>query len=306
MNCYQCSNCFLKVHNSYSIRENRQYLDNLAELQNIATIEDWYKVNTTTIFIQNGKQLLRRFDYSICKMLSTLYPDTNWQPWRFHRNCNNVWSIESNQKKYVEWLEEQLDIVILDDWYRITCEQLFKFGASILLQKYNYSLVNLLEAIYPNFCWIPWKFSQVSNDFWDNYNNRRKFMDWIAELHEINSLDDWYRLKHMDFNNYGSLLHIRFENSVIRALSSVYQDTLWLPWLFDHAPQGYWHIKKHQEEYLEWLEDQLQIKNADDWSRISSDILKQYKGNSLLALFGGSLKSLLEYHTPSNVTSSKY
>jgi hypothetical protein len=42
-----------------------------------------------------------------------------------------------------------------------------------------------LSTIYPSIDWQPWKFANVTRDFWTNLENQRKFLDWIAEKMDL-------------------------------------------------------------------------------------------------------------------------
>ena len=50
-------------------------------------------------------------------MLSTVYPEIKWEPWKL---LNTVWSDNSNHKKFAEFAEQQLKINDKSDWYKVT------------------------------------------------------------------------------------------------------------------------------------------------------------------------------------------
>jgi hypothetical protein len=63
-----------------------------------------------------------------------------------------------------------------------------------LIKQYK-RLPELLFALHPEHEWLPWKFDKSPNNIWDNVNNQRKFMDWVAKQFNINKMSDWYSVK---------------------------------------------------------------------------------------------------------------
>ncbi len=54
-------------------------------------------------------------------MLSTLYPEFDWLPWKWNFGCpKNFWSDLKNQRKCLDWGEKELGIKEKSDWYKIS------------------------------------------------------------------------------------------------------------------------------------------------------------------------------------------
>jgi hypothetical protein len=62
------------------------------------------------------------------------------------------------------------------------------------LKNASVSLHELLSTAYPQHEWLPWKFDQVPNYFWDDIQNQKKFLNWMGKQLKINSLEDWYKV----------------------------------------------------------------------------------------------------------------
>jgi hypothetical protein len=69
---------------------------------------------------------------------------------------------------------------------------LSSLGGQSLVLKYNGSPSLLLAAVYPEHDWLPWKFDKCPQKYWDNVNNKRKFMDWAATQLNVKEMNDWY------------------------------------------------------------------------------------------------------------------
>ncbi len=67
-----------------------------------------------------GCGLLHHYNDSPTKLLSAVYPDYNWLPWKFERAMRNLWDNPENQQKFMNWVATQLNIKEMHDWYRVT------------------------------------------------------------------------------------------------------------------------------------------------------------------------------------------
>jgi hypothetical protein len=76
------------------------------------TIKDLNKVG--------GSSLLHKYNDSLSLLLSTVYPEYEWLPWKFIKSPRNYWENVNNQRKYIEWAGKQLNIKQLSDWYKVT------------------------------------------------------------------------------------------------------------------------------------------------------------------------------------------
>ena len=64
--------------------------------------------------------LIAYYKGSPAKMLSTVYPEYNWLPWKFGKSIHKYWDDVANKKKYIEWAGNQLGIKELNDWNKVT------------------------------------------------------------------------------------------------------------------------------------------------------------------------------------------
>ena len=52
----------------------------------------------------------------------------------------------------------------------------------------------MITNTYPNYKWLPWKFSQTSKGYWDDTNNVKEYMNWLSEQLNIKTMEDWYNV----------------------------------------------------------------------------------------------------------------
>jgi hypothetical protein len=69
-------------------------------------------------------------------------------------------------------------------------KQIESIGGSGLLSVYKGSPVHLLSTVYPEYNWLPWKFSNVPVAYWTNVNNIKQFVNWISSQLNVTNLND--------------------------------------------------------------------------------------------------------------------
>ena len=84
-------------------------------------------------------------------MLAAVYPEYDWQPWKFKKHPQNLLRDETVALKLLRFLENSLQIKEPRDWYRVSLDQLRDLGVSKLFR--SHGLVNLLRRFYPDVAW---------------------------------------------------------------------------------------------------------------------------------------------------------
>jgi hypothetical protein len=134
-------------------------------------------------------------------------------------------------------------------------------------------------VIYPDYNWLPWKFSTLPLKFWSDVKNQRKFLDWASTQLNIKDMSDWYKItkKVTRYHNFLVLLFLKklaeiglcLPGPLSTFLSNVYPDYNWLPWKFDNCPHNYWTDLKNQRKFLDWAATELNIKDKSDWYQVA-------------------------------------
>ena len=58
----------------------------------------------------------------------------------------------------------------------------------------NATLLKVLSDVYPEYEWLPWKFTHVSPNYWQDVKNQKQFMDWAGKELKIKNIEDWYNV----------------------------------------------------------------------------------------------------------------
>jgi hypothetical protein len=152
-----------------------------------------------------GLGITRLYKHSVQSLLSSTYPEHTWLPWKFRKGTAGYWDDLQNQRKFLDWAAQQLNVNQHSDWFKIKkkvgvlafflvfeIQDLQRVGGTSLLHKYNDSPFLLLSTVYNEQVWFPWQFERCSQGFWQKTENHRKFLDWASKELKIKELSDWY------------------------------------------------------------------------------------------------------------------
>jgi hypothetical protein len=187
----------------------------------ITHMSDWYKVShkvSNRIFNlknNNIKDLLTVVPstfirtYNLPQLLSTTYPEYVWLPWKFNKCPNKFWGNIHNQRKFLEWATKELNIKEKSDWYKVSARDLQDIGGASLLIEYNGSPSQLLNEVYPEYDWLPWKFVNTPNHIWTSEKTAQKFLEWAGTKLGVKEYKDWLNIPTKDIAELGYHGNIR-------------------------------------------------------------------------------------------------
>ena len=72
--------------------------------------------------MQNYGGTLIKYNKSHINIITSVYPNYNWLPWRFNSTPKEFWNDTNNVKEYMNWLSERLNIKTMEDWYKVSSE----------------------------------------------------------------------------------------------------------------------------------------------------------------------------------------
>eukprot|EP01127_Copromyxa_protea_P021077 TRINITY_DN7155_c0_g1_i1.p1 TRINITY_DN7155_c0_g1~~TRINITY_DN7155_c0_g1_i1.p1 ORF type:complete len:593 (-),score=123.15 TRINITY_DN7155_c0_g1_i1:168-1946(-) len=220
----------------------RQFFDHLAEFRGFVHERDWYKITKKDIAQEGGGRILAQYQNSPYLALKNIYPEKEWLPWLFFQTPKKFWHELENRRKYFEWLEKELGITSTEEWYQVNWNQeRKKYHGGALSTYYNDSLVAALPEIYPDFPWDIQNFRKSPNYYWKDEVKTKEFLERMrAELH-IHELDDWYRVSHQQFLEFGGETILRKHGGLFGLISTYYPEHVWdrkkFHWLNKRATQ---------------------------------------------------------------------
>src|SRR5690349_2552744 len=88
--------------------------------------------------------------------------------------------VKLKYETYFDWLGIQLGYKSMDDWYKLTMDELRKHNGSKFLSNYS-SPAEILQKIYPQHNWMIWRFKDIPKGYWERL---------LSEKHESKAVLD--------------------------------------------------------------------------------------------------------------------
>lgn len=152
---------FRQVSRSWwSSRENRlKFFKWLETVLGISSPEDWYKQTSESVLqIDDASTMIANYySNSLIAMLRDLRPQDTWLEWKFKQAPSYFWDSVENQRKFMEHASEALGLSSVQDWQSVTTKQLVSVGGARILKGYQYSMLSLLQHVYPSIEWAALK-----------------------------------------------------------------------------------------------------------------------------------------------------
>jgi hypothetical protein len=116
------SNVFTAETYQHLHDKHRQALKEVAGRLQLKSWQDWYNVSPEKFKQFGGRKIYYHYRRSIISALTTLHPEHNWLIWKFRTVPQGYWQVAANQRKYMEWLQKQLNITSWEQWYQVSAE----------------------------------------------------------------------------------------------------------------------------------------------------------------------------------------
>eukprot|EP00026_Physarum_polycephalum_P008439 Phypoly_transcript_08525.p1 GENE.Phypoly_transcript_08525~~Phypoly_transcript_08525.p1 ORF type:complete len:450 (+),score=74.07 Phypoly_transcript_08525:120-1469(+) len=292
--------------NFWRDKENQKaYLAWLASKINFTKLEDWYQLSNSHFQQFHGTGLLNHYKNSPSQLVTHLFPDHDWKLWMFKPVPFHFWVEAENVKSYMGWLSEKLGFVKMDDWYKIKQAHFIDTGGAGLLAKYNYSPTQIINTVFPEHEWVPWKFDFPPRNLWQEDKNRKKYMAWLGDQLGYTSLQDWYKTKQSDFlHNQGKTLLSLYSYSPRVAITSIFPAHAWEMWRFGGKYQTLGHdvgdptvTAKYRNFVEARVKPLCKVEAMEDWYRVSHEDMERV-GKKALVRSAGGLTGLLRRAYP--------
>jgi hypothetical protein len=271
-------------------------MDNLGTKLGYKTPEDWYEISMDRIIENDGWGALLCHNQSVNDLLKWYLPKHDWKEWKFNRVPKGFWDIKDNRIKYMDWLNDKLGYKTPKDWYKAKTSDFNKnYGGSILSMKYNGSLLTALKEYFPKHGWKEWMFSMTPMGFWQKWENRKKYLNWLGNKLKCKTYEDWYKVTLKDFEiNYGeTMMSWYYGNSRVKMLNDLMPENDWKEWLMPQVPKRHWLNSDNRKKYMDWLSEKLNFKTKDDWYKITCNDFSRTGADGLMRLYGYSPPKLV-------------
>lgn len=261
--------------------------------RNFKTIERWYGMTQDDVYALNGSGLMAHFDCSVQRLISAVYPEHDWKPWRFVQVPKDFWSSKKNRVAYMAWLENQLGYKRPEDWYKVSKLDFINNQGGSLMQ-YGFKTVELIRELNPKRDWHPWMFKQVYQGYWKTKSHRLEYLKWLGSMLGYRSESDWLQIKRQDFSKHfgGTLFADYYAKNPLRVVTELFPKCSFKPWQFHQVPFGFWDDTKNCRSFLNWLGKRLGFKKRSDWYRVRRTDFKENFGSGFIKRFKSPLFAL--------------
>ena len=266
-----------------------------AKQNNYTKPEHWYQITIQKVTEYGGGSMLQiKYDNSpnkfVTGVVKYIFPEYRWVLENYNSSIPYYWKDFKNQIQFAVELGEELGYTEPQHWYKIRLDSIHDNGGAGLVggyyddspQKFVFGVV---QSIYPEYVWLPWKFNMVPNNFWKEHSNHKLYTDWLGKELNYKRYEDWYDITlETIIDNFGSGLVVGYyEGTLFKFLKSVYPEHNWIPWKFKRTSGGAWKDIENRKKALIEFEQKLNFAKPEDWYDIDRQTLKNH---GLLGMMG--------------------
>jgi len=207
-------------------------------------------------FIRNhGVSLLSRYRYSVSEIIETLFPEDEVPRKDNAKEEKEVkeeeekevkeeekkerkkpmytprhyWSDQTNQRRFLESLALKLGYGSdgYERFYRFSNKDLHSNGGSALLNRNNSSLYRLMQSVFPEFDFLPWKFKVTPRSSVNDLETLQKVFRCVENSLKFKSKEDWYRVSNAQLLELGVLQFFNRRGGVKEAVRLIHPEVAW-------------------------------------------------------------------------------
>ena len=274
------------------VNNRKDFFTQLSSSLSITSPSQWHSISNSQVIEKGGAYLLNHYyGGSIKKMVEELLPELHFSPFLHSKTSHKYFHSLSNQRDCFQHISLQMNIKKMEDWYDISVTHLFRNfkGFSTIFRLYNYSMIDTLQAIYPDYQWDIHRFKRKPQSFWLSEDNQRSFLHQLYHKRGMKSMEEWNNVKNEEImKEGGSGLLGQYKGSLFSALQSLYPSIDWHPLNKPHSHKRFLYLpfSSSTKLLLEKLQQKVEIRRKKDWFRISkSDLTSSLQYNLNLPHF---------------------
>jgi hypothetical protein len=180
------------------------------------------------------------------------------------------WQEPAHRRDYLLWLGGKLRFRYMEDWYKLTHEDIkHNSGAGLAVTYWRASAIEGVQECFPEYDWQEWRFARAPQGFWKVCENRHRYMRWLRQRLGCRQPEDWYAVRQEDFvANFGRECIKHYRMSPALAAMDLFPGYAWQEWKFQKTPSGFWHRPENRKRYVQWLGERLGFRRPADWRQV--------------------------------------
>lgn len=137
-------------HSYDTLNGQREFLKDLAgKLGFGENLSGWYEFGQKEIIAHGGGSLLEKYNKSHYELLTTVFPDHNWEPWRFQRLPKRALQDPQVIERVIRYIEETLSFSKGEDWNRLSKADISSLKVKLFFSR-NSPLCLIVKDKYPD------------------------------------------------------------------------------------------------------------------------------------------------------------
>ena len=232
-----------------------------------------------------GKTLRNNYYKSIFILVQSLCAEFEWKFYKF-RYLKGHWGEIENQKLWFEDLRDFYGLTTVEDIYSLNLRMITDFYGITLVKEYYGSIPNMVESLYPEHDWKPYKFRRAPIGWWSDIKNQKK---WFENFRLENGLDDYeslYKVTGKMINdNGGSSLHRIYGVFPLSVISSLYPEYDWKPYKFSKKPDGWWGNIENQNSWFEDFREHYELNTYETLYDVNNKMINNFHGSNIMHIY---------------------
>ena len=177
-----------------------RYMRWLGQELGIRCPADWYGVSNHDFAKHQAGALLLYYDSTISLAIMDYLPNYDWKEWMFDKTPKRFWQKKANRRRYMTWLGERLGFKSARDWYSVLYDDFVANYGTQFMKIYHKSPIAALQEYFPRHTWNEWMFIRVPAGYWDEPENRKRYMRWLAKKLNVKRPSEWHKVRWRDLN----------------------------------------------------------------------------------------------------------
>ena len=179
-----------------------KFLNNIGKIYNIKTYEDWYTFNPVNLGKhKGGLYFLKIFGSSFQIALKTIYPNYEWDDFKFIRKSKNFWCNPTTGRRFFDYIYKKHNFKSLDDFYSISINLILQNKGKSLVNKSKFGIFALLKKAYPEHNWDLQTSQFRKTEIFNSVEYKKNYLLFLIKTFQINRIEDWYRISSAQLNS---------------------------------------------------------------------------------------------------------
>lgn len=259
-------------------------LKEIGERLGVREVSDWKNVQFKDIRREGGGSLMNHYNNSVFAMLKDLHPEEELEERHCRKNMpHSYWASVKNRRQFMENVAKTLDVHTAADWGRVSCADVSRLGGVRLLQLHGDSVFQAIQDLFPELGMQEQHRARAKKGHWDSCEEARRFLDDFAKAKGIHSPGQWRTVVEEDLKAAGGGTLLKKHSSLFALLCFAYPTEQWDALECRHRlPVDYWSDDEHVKSFMRSLVSAHDIRDENDWLRISHEQVREAGGGGLL------------------------